>query len=308
VINNFADFNLTTPILTWNHVFGTPYTVAINTSGNLRMNVNRNFRTNTFSSPNLPTDEFNYYHGADFELTLYYSLGSQACQTTLRGVTGPTLNPQRVNGGGQTFTVNANAAATAGRALERVDFTVFNSAGVMIHYLSTTSAPYCLFGRNGNNCRYADPYISRWNAGTPGSTADDIIIVPGTYRVSVIARDCGTTDCSASPMIGQYSTRAEYVFTLVASTPTRTNTPRPTNTRTNTPIPPTPTNTPTRTNTPIPPTITRTPTRTNTPTNTHIPSNTPTPTTGPTRTPTRTPSLTPSPTKCLTPPELGGCK
>ncbi|WP_298006141.1 PA14 domain-containing protein [Anaerolinea sp.] len=283
----------------WDHTFTTPYTIPISTSGNLRLRVDTKWKKASFVSPQQPTNEFNYYHGDDFRWTVYYRVGNLSCQATLTGVAGPTVTAQTVTGTGRRFSVRANVSVASGRSVNRVYFTVFNSAGQMVHYYSTNSAPYCLFGRSGSNCILMDPYVDKWNGGTTNTTSDDILITNDTYTIHIIAEDSGVTINGSK--VGVYSTHITYTLNLqgatptVTFTPTRTNTPRPTNTPTNTA---TRTNTPTVTNT-SPPTFT--PTRTNTP----RPTDTPTP--GPTNTPTRTRTPTPSPTKCLTPPDLGGC-
>jgi hypothetical protein len=296
-IDDFSpDVALDTPIVAWDHTFSFPYTVDPNLAGEIRLYTSRNFRVNTFDPPVIPADEFNYYHGSDFELTIHYSVANFACQTTLRGVAGPTLNPQPVGGAGPGFSINANAAPASGRALEAVYFTVFDSNGRMVHAYATGRAPYCLFGRTGSSCNVLEPYVDRWNNGTPNNFNDDILITNETYLVSIIARDCGLSDCGANPQVGQYSTRMEYVLNIAINTPTVTNTPTLT-------LTPRPTATPTVTLT-----ITNTPVPTHTATATETSTTTDTPTSGPSRTSTTTRTLTPSPTKCLTPPEMGGCK
>jgi hypothetical protein len=281
---------LSNPTQTWDYTVN--QVVAPNESGAIRLYVDTIWGKQTFNNSKL-TEYFNYYHGNDFNMTVYYRVGTKDCPPkTITGEDGPTLNPARVNSGAK-FSINANAAASANRSLEAVWFLVYNSSGTLVHYYkqTTTSGPYCLFGKSSGNCVYKEPFIDKWSEGS--------VITNDTYTVHVIARDKGVGNDNST---GKYSTHVIFTLNLNQATPTASNTPRPTNTPSKTPTPLPPTQTPTKTNT-SPPTFT--PTKSNTPL---PPTATYTSTIGPSITPTRTPTLTPSPTKCKTPPELGGCK
>lgn len=278
----YVTFN--TPVVTWNHNFGTTKIVPDYTSYNF---FSVHFQSNwprvvpSFSV----TDPFCFYHGSDFTVTVRYNVGSLSCQQTVTGLPGPVLNPTINTGTAGAFSVNANA--TAVRGVRRVIFNVYDQSGTLVHTQTDTTAAYCLFGGNNSTCNTKRPYVDTWSTGT--------LITNGTYTVSIIAEDNSTYQA-------YYATRRNITVVVNIATPTATRTSAPTNTRTIT-------RTPTVTKTP---TITPTPSKTGT--KTASPTITQTPTRTLTRTITRTPTITntqlptATATRCLTPIEMGGCQ
>jgi Flp pilus assembly protein TadG len=289
--------------------------------GNLRLNWNTNFAvSNGFSAfdayivPYLPDYQANsdYYHGDDFNLVLYYRVGTLNCSLDATGVTGPAVTATQLNGTSNRFNVRANVTSSTAwsRSTHEVHFTVYKN-NVIMHHEVDSSAPYCLFDRDAASCPVnLSGYV--WNKGTV-RTDDDVRIDPGSYVVYIVAADSGfSLTNNGTNFTGSYATRIRYDLTVSGSLPTPvtptvpppTATPSLTPTNTATVPTATPSQTPSRT-----PTVpTNTPSRTPTvPTNTPslTPSRTPTvPTNTPTRTPTNTPTVptnTPSRTPTRTP-------
>ena len=271
--------------MSWDRDFGTTYSIQPNSSGQLYAWFNSNFAQTSFTYPRQPTDAFNYYHGRDFHVTVRYTLGGLACESTVTGYPGPRLFPLSATNDG-LFSLDARAVGWDGPsssfradALNLVTFTVFDASNNMVHYQREGQAPYCIFGDNGTNCTARRVYVDRWSNGA--------IITPGNYTIHIIARDKSDA---------QYATHVLFNLVIpVSNTPTVTST----STLTYTPLP---TFTPVDTSTPLP-----TRTRTPIPPPTAIPTITPIPseTLVPTRTLTSPPSATP--TTCTTPIEMGGC-
>lgn len=273
--------SLSSPGTSWNHDFGTVKVIEPNWSGYFVTRFQSDaFKKQTFVSPDWPTYSFVYYHGSDFRITVRYTIGGLSCSQTVTGLQGPVIQPTVIASGS---TIAVDAGASAARGMDTVFFTVFNSSGVMVHKQQESSPKYCIFGGD-NPCTTRRIYLDTWSTGA--------VIEPGTYTVSIIARDAG---------VDKYSTRVEIPLVVQqVNTPTLTRT---VPTRTATATVPTPTRTatvPTRTFTATVPS--RTPTAT-------VPSRTPTRTSTATVTPvntiTPTTTITPTPTLSLTPKKIG---
>ena len=272
--------------MNWTHTYANTKTINPGESGQLMVGFNSNFEQSSFSNPKKPTDKFNYYHGDDWRVTVYYRVGGLDCQETVTGYPGPTFDPELIGSAGR-FAVNAHTAgydpATRNMLESRITytyFTVLDAAGTFLHYTREGAAPWCIFGDSGGNCTTKRIYVDKWSQGA--------VIEPGTYYLHLIGRDKSSA---------AYATHI--IYTLIvqeANTPTVTRTSAPTRTRTITPLPS------------ITRTITRTGTATTIPTRTVTRTITPIPSI--TRTPTRTRTLPPSatPTLCQTPIEMGGCQ
>jgi hypothetical protein len=227
-----------------------------------------------------------YRHHRDIQVTLDYRVGNLTCQTTLRGLFGPVIEPTLPpNGTNITgpFSIGAQAYdPDPGGSINLVVFEVLDSTGTSIVSWTDDTSPYCL-GESGGVCRTLRPYVSNW----PGTSRR---IANGTYTIRFSAQDNDNH---------KQSTRIVRTITINAATPTATRTG-------------TITRTPTRTGSP---TMTLTPSGDSSPTppggGTQTPTNTPKPptsTVGPPTTPppglptsTRTPTKTPTPKPTLCP-------
>jgi hypothetical protein len=262
-------------------------------SGNLGLDF-----TSSFS------DDYAYYHGHDFNVSISYTMGGLSCSKNLTGLFGPivtvTMPPNPITG---PFTIRAYASDPDG-TIQEVVFEVRDSANNMVFQHRERSAPYCINGDGGSGCYNIDPSTGYW----PGTSNP---FLNGTYTLYVQAKDNDPHE---------HNTRIMTTFRFnLAPTPTPTRTPIPT--RTATPGPATPTRVVTRTPTPTattPATPTRTPKATNTatskpPTATKPPATATVPPTAtlPAPTKTRTPTPVPNqptPTRTPTPrtPPPGG--
>jgi hypothetical protein len=230
---------------------------------------------------------FQYYHGDDFDVTIYYWIQdpNRLCTLNVTGAAGPDVDPvylRTVIPGSTPGTVgngyiNVAAAVNAPRGLNRVYFTVFKSDGTMVGYYSVdpnsnriNNGQICMFGRRSStecNNRQVERDVWRIN-----NVDSDMIKSGETYTIYIIAEDSGAPRYSARDYLNIVPTGA------LATLDTRpSNTPRP------------PTNTPTATvfvTTAVPP-------PTNTPTNTVVPSTTSSPT-NTVQVPTPTPLASPT--------------
>jgi len=237
-----------------------------------------------------------YHWASDFNASIsYYVVPTSgptiACTQRLTGLPGPSQQALfSANPAGGPFWVRSRVNGDDSNTYY-VYFYVYDSTGKLVHwYQDSNGSPYCMFGESGGNCRTRTAMVDKWWFGGSGSPGD--LILNGTYTVVMIAED---TDYNRKSQ--------QIVSTLVlqAPTPTGTNTSRPTRTSTSTA---TISLTPTKT---LSPTITDTPTKTLSPTTTLSPTVTRTRTNTPTRTRTNTSMPTATATRCLTPPEAGGC-
>lgn len=261
-------------------------TIPVSTEGVLGMDFTSSF-----------ANVYAYYHGADFSVTLAYTLGGLTCSKNVVGRLGPIVSlempPDPITG---PFTIRAQASDPDG-TVNRVVFEIRDASNNVVFQKTENSAPYCINGDGGSGCALVDPSAVTW----PGTSNP---IVNGTYTLYVQARDnhthrnytrvMDTFTINLAPTPTPTVTRTP----TITLTPTRTPTPTRTLTPSRTPTagPATPTRTPTRTPTATnSPTVTRTPTITLTPTRTPKATNTSTPT-ATVPTPTRTPTSTKTPT------------
>lgn len=250
--------------------------------------------TMRITPPNPTLEMQNFYWSGDMTGSLSYVVvptgaPTLACQVTMTGRMGPSIQTTQIGSLADSFSVRALINGNDSN-VSYTWFFVYNNAGQLVHwrYVPSGEKPYCLFGRSGSNCIQKVVNVDYWEQGSNISPVDPFQkITNGTYRLVIMARnDDGR---KKSNLIVQ-------TLVLQANTPTNTatRTASPTITRT-----PTITLTPTVTHTR---TVTRTRTITRTPTVTL----TPTVTRTPTRTPTATKTLEPTP--CLTSNDLGGCQ
>jgi hypothetical protein len=293
-----------------NDTMSTQGEIPLLENAQLRLDMSRNWgNANTAPSPVYPTgSNYDYYHGDDFTLDIDYTVNGTQCTYTVTGMAGPNITPLYLDGPTGKFNYEAQVTAASPRVVSNVWFSVYDSTGALVHTVSDTHAPYCLFSPtadpNNNNPCPTNMTMYTWSTGGAVSVGD--------YTVVIQARDNGPNYTNST-----YNHRIQFALSITEAPPgptatatatptsTATATRTPTNTPTVTPVPPTATitNTPTATNTPtITPTRTNTPTPTNTPTRTNTPTVTPTPTITPT--PTRTPvppTATVTPTRTNTP-------
>jgi hypothetical protein len=344
VFNVITPMNLDTPGMTWSHDFApNTKTIPIGWSGKMVLKFTRNFRQRSFQSPLSPTDDFNYYHGSDFQVTVRYTVGGAACSTTVTGRPGPTIN-ESVMWSGDHFGVEG--VTNDYTKIRNVYFHILDANGSVIQYTAEGAHHYCMFGSDLANCSDTrrQMFVDYWTI----NGTNTIKIVNGNFLVSLttIERVTGekfaarhvftltinqsTPTISPTPTVSGTPTRTPTISRTPTITLTPTKTLPPTITRTPTKtipltktltptitltptltLPPTKTLTPTITQTPMTPTVTPTrtltliPTITKTPTLTSLPTITRTPTLTATIAPTRTPTA--SPTECQIPPDLGGC-
>ena len=204
-----------------------------------------------------------YRHHRDFQVTLNYRVGNLTCQTTVRGLYGPVIEPTLPANSTQItgpFAIGANAYdPDPGGSINKVVFEVLDSTGTSVAVFTEYTSPYCLGGDNGSVCNTLRPYTDNW----PGTSQR---IANGIYTIRMSAQDNDNH---------RQSTRIVRTITINAATPTPTRT-----------SPATRTPGPTK-----PPTITLTPSRTGVPTQTGNPTQTPTDTpSAPTSTPVSPPS------------------
>jgi len=269
--------------MTWDHTMANQGLIPFMSTGTVALNSTVNWGNANAApvAPVYPTgSSYNFYHGDDFDLTVYYTIGGLDCSLDVTGLRGPTLEAAYRTGTSGKFNVEAlSTAAGSGRTMDRVWFGVYQN-GALIHSQVDTTYPYCMFdpGNTGSTCpTNLASYV--WNvSGKPVSA--------GAYTVTIQAQDANSNWTNSA-----YNTRILYAFNVTTNLPTPV-TPSPT--------PVTPTNTPTNTATPVTPTPV-------TPTNTATPK-TPTaiiPTLTPSKTPTPVATTEVPPPAC--PPEGGGC-
>ena len=316
----------------WDKSFSPAFVIDKLSNGFLGVRFEKPLSARSFPAATPPDQNFNYYHGNDFDMTVYYRLFTNAaggtesplCTKNLSGLSGPDINYLLLNNN-TTGEISLVANPSAARGIKKVYFNVFNSANVLVHYHAEGSAPFCMFGDGSRfeSCNSRFINADQWTIdGKSGGTP----ILKGDYTISIIVEDNRGTTYSTRLKLTINAQQARTPTASVTLTPTRTpgptNTLAPTSTRTQTatatrttrPTDPftqaPPTKSPTITETSVPPTITKTPV---TPTNTQPPTSTATtnPNLTPTPTRTRTPTIIPATaTKTSTRPVIcpeGGC-